>query len=1050
MARFRSYLFYLGIVFWLIVLASQFVFAQKIVLDNKQNIFSVFDHLEMTVDSDPEWNIKSVLSGDIKFHQIPNIEFIYNSPIHSHWFRFVVHNKSDLQKYLLRADFDLVELYFVDSTNQVQLIRNGRMLPLEEKSSFFGIQYVYLPIEIAQGQTKTFYLKVKDFSELSIQNEDVFHSIEHLLIYPEQPIKELFEKGEYFHGVFFGIMLIMMFYNLVIFVYLKDKTYIFYSLFLLFTGISSFQIEGFAFEYIWQDNPQVDIFATFYAVMLSLLFYVIFNKVFLQTETNLPVWNKILKALACSYVSIPLGHLFSFYNINLLIFIIILTILVILTLNIVSMVKGFHAANFLLIGNTLFLVGSIFEILSFEDLINNSAWVNHAAQIGTVLQILFFSVGLADRINELQQKILHQKEEKEQFVALQKEHLELEVAQRTALLLEQKTQIEQAYNNVKVLKKLGEKINETLDIDEIVESAYSNAYSLIKISIFGVATIDYINEQINFLGYFVDNQKVKDYPPIHLSETHRLLVWCVLHQKEVFTNDYENDYTQYIPQGIRSDNEHLPKSLIYIPLMIQEKMMGILIAQSYEKNAFDNFHIEALRNLSSYVAIGIDNAYAYLEITKAYDNIKVLKKVGEDINSTLDVEQIVKIAYESSRQLIDISGFGIGMLDKERNELEFIGYYNLGGSLQLDGNIVPLGTRKSLLKWCVDQQKEVYVNDYAKDYVKYFDEKPDFDITEAPKSVIIIPLLIQDKITGVMFVRNERKNAFNNLHLEILNNLASYVAIGIDNAFAYNEIKNANEIINSKNNQIMDSLRYAQTIQHAILPEAKKLSEIFSEYFVIYKPKDLVSGDFYWLAENPNQVIIALADCTGHGVPGAFMSIVGSNLLNSIVNLEKITEPADIIYRMHFGIIGTLKQENNRNNDGMDLSICKLDFQGEQTKLTFSGAKTSILYFQNGQIHELKGERQTVGGARKKEIQAFSNQEVMLQKNDLVYMTSDGFTDQHNAEKQKIGRNRLNAKLGEIAFLSLEEQNNILTELFVTHKGQELQRDDVTLIGLKV
>jgi PAS domain S-box-containing protein len=261
--------------------------------------------------------------------------------------------------------------------------------------------------------------------------------------------------------------------------------------------------------------------------------------------------------------------------------------------------------------------------------------------------------------------------------------------------------------------------------------------------------------------------------------------------------------------------------------------------------------------------------------------------------------------------------------------------------------------------------------------------------------------------------------------------------------------------IESKNQLITSSIQYAQNIQRAILPLQEKISETVNDFFVIYLPKDIVSGDFYWFSHIENKRFFAAVDCTGHGVPGAFMSIIGNTLLNEIVNVQQIFETDKILEMLHLGVRTKLRQKENNNYDGMDLAICKIeDIDNKQVKLTFSGAKRPLYYYSpklNGtDLAEIKGDRKSIGGWQQEEHRTFTKTEVILNKGDLVYLTTDGFADNPNLDRKKFGEKRFkNLVLQNINRNLRQQKKVILAELGLHQQGTE-QRDDITVIGIKI
>ncbi|MCS7004097.1 MAG: SpoIIE family protein phosphatase [Cytophagales bacterium] len=268
------------------------------------------------------------------------------------------------------------------------------------------------------------------------------------------------------------------------------------------------------------------------------------------------------------------------------------------------------------------------------------------------------------------------------------------------------------------------------------------------------------------------------------------------------------------------------------------------------------------------------------------------------------------------------------------------------------------------------------------------------------------------------------------------------------------ELEQANEVIRANNKRIVDSIRYAQKIQNIILSVEHILQNRFKEYFILYRPKDIVSGDFYWFTELPNgSVISVVADCTGHGVPGAFMSLIGAIFLHEIINVEHLYEPSKILEELHKKVRIALKQEDNNNDDGMDMSLCRIDSKNEFgiRRIVFAGAKRSLCIWQENTFIELPAARKTIGGRqRTNENRTFEQTEMILVEGSIIYQFTDGYYDQNNENDEKIGSITLKKWLRELAHLPMQEQREILEKRFLDFKQNQSQRDDVTLVGIKI
>ena len=270
-----------------------------------------------------------------------------------------------------------------------------------------------------------------------------------------------------------------------------------------------------------------------------------------------------------------------------------------------------------------------------------------------------------------------------------------------------------------------------------------------------------------------------------------------------------------------------------------------------------------------------------------------------------------------------------------------------------------------------------------------------------------------------------------------------------------NEISEQKALIEEQHRALTASIQYAKDIQSVILPSKIELNALFPDNMIFYKPKDVVSGDFYWFAETRDWRFIAVVDCTGHGVPGAFMSMIGNDLLNQIVILQGITKPSEILRMLHEGVRTTLKQDvqDSRQMDGME--VCLLAFDKKQRKAVFSGAKRPlwIIRFENGRKNfaEIKGDKHSIGGRQKEEERSFTDYNLDFDDESLMlYLTTDGFADQMNEFGKKYGSKHFTVLLNSIAEKPLPEQYKILNSELAAQQGTKHQIDDITIIGIKI
>ncbi len=267
-----------------------------------------------------------------------------------------------------------------------------------------------------------------------------------------------------------------------------------------------------------------------------------------------------------------------------------------------------------------------------------------------------------------------------------------------------------------------------------------------------------------------------------------------------------------------------------------------------------------------------------------------------------------------------------------------------------------------------------------------------------------------------------------------------------------NSLLKQNLIIERKNKNITSSISYAKQIQGAILPSISEIKEVLPKSMIFFRPKDVVSGDFYYFSKKRSKVFFASVDCTGHGVPGAFMSLIGNDLLHQIIHAKNIVRPDKILNELKTEITRTLKQKKNTNNDGMDISLCMIDFSLETPYLEYAGAKQPLIYFKEGKLNKIKGDKIIIGGA----TQYFKGQEFTLHKIFIdspttFYLCSDGIQDQFGGkESKKFMPKRLNQLLIDIHQLPFSTQKAELEEKIDNWQGKNIQIDDMLLIGFKL
>ena len=499
--------------------------------------------------------------------------------------------------------------------------------------------------------------------------------------------------------------------------------------------------------------------------------------------------------------------------------------------------------------------------------------------------------------------------------------------------------------------------------------------------------------------------------------------------------DEEGVAACYINLGINADNMgNLDKALTYYKK-----------ALSYKKNKKQTIANIYSGMSDTYTSKGnLDSALIYIKKSlKLKREINYLNGISRDLINLGEIYRM-KDKYEKA---LSYATEGLEIA-KEINVLEVI----------KDGN--------ECVYQVLEAKKEFEPAFYAfKDYIKYRDSLVNDD---NKKQLIQKEVELEyEKEKAIAEQKNKRQLAIAEKEKENQKNITYAIGIGLVLlalflAFVFNRLKvskKQNKIIHDqkkivdtayneleeKNQEITDSIVYAKRIQSAILPPLKQIKSAFVNSFVIYKPKDIVAGDFYWLEQQQNKTFIAVADCTGHGVPGAMVSVVCNNALNRSVREYGLTNPSDILNKTREIVIAEFEKSEEDVKDGMDIALCVF----EKDVLHYAGAHNPLWIIKNGELIETKADKQPIG--KFENAKPFTTHQIQLQKNDLIYIFSDGFADQFGGGKgKKFKTKSFKDLLISLHHLPIDEQKEIIEDTFDKWKGNIEQLDDVCVIGLKV
>ncbi|MBI5217843.1 MAG: tetratricopeptide repeat protein [Bacteroidia bacterium] len=447
-------------------------------------------------------------------------------------------------------------------------------------------------------------------------------------------------------------------------------------------------------------------------------------------------------------------------------------------------------------------------------------------------------------------------------------------------------------------------------------------------------------------------------------------------------------------------------------------------------------------------------------LANSYFNLARIYFDNEDYRPALDLFEKCRTIEEKNHFLEGLTNtyLYIGQTyDKLNNSPDALAYYYK--SLAIADSLKLLPAQKNcyyaLSEICNNMKKYELAFDYYREYTRCKEELFNEDMHKQ----------ISEIESKSQIERKEQEIELYSSEIKWQRLLITFAAIGIlilviflislfiqirQKKKVNHKLKLFNKEIEKQKFEITSSIEYARRIQAAILPEDAYIQKLLPEYFIYYRPKDIVSGDFYWIDEVNNAIYIAVVDCTGHGVPGAFMSLVGNILLNEIIYEKKLRQPAGILNELNHLVKASLRQDEQKidNLDGMDISlcaICKTD-----NKIYFSGANRDLYLIRNDTLLITEADNSAIGGVTPDHY-SFKNHELELQKNDVIYLFTDGFTDQFGGEKgKKFLVKNFKDTLLKIHKLPMPEQKEELIRIFKNWRNERPQLDDILIAGIRI
>ncbi|MCP4108751.1 MAG: AAA family ATPase [Desulfobacteraceae bacterium] len=455
--------------------------------------------------------------------------------------------------------------------------------------------------------------------------------------------------------------------------------------------------------------------------------------------------------------------------------------------------------------------------------------------------------------------------------------------------------------------------------------------------------------------------------------------------------------------------KNMPKSVCCLPVLLHGNLTGVLYLENNQAaDAFTPGRLEILKLLASQAAISMENARLYANLEEQTEHLRVAEKKYRSIFENA-VEGIFQVSPEGRFMSINPALARMAGYDSPEEMMSSV--TNVTEQLYVNPD-----DRQSIYKLLGERGEVIGFETrvYRKD--------------RTPRWVSVSARSVKDADNNIVYTEGFITDITEHIEKE--------------------QAEKEREIAEETNKKIMASIRYASMIQNSILPNPEDVREYLPQSFFIWEPRDIVGGDIYYTDFFEGGFILAVVDCTGHGVPGAFMTMIACSGLKRIIKDEGCRDPAEILKQLNFIVKTTLHQDKKYalSDDGLDAAVCLAE-TGTST-LTFAGARLPLIYFRNEEVHIIKGDRQSIGYKSSDQGFNFTNHTICIEKGMLFYMYTDGFTDQLGGEKRRsFGSRRFREMLKKIVRLPLEKQREIVMQTFEEYRGDNERQDDVTVVG---
>ncbi len=522
----------------------------------------------------------------------------------------------------------------------------------------------------------------------------------------------------------------------------------------------------------------------------------------------------------------------------------------------------------------------------------------------------------------------------------------------------------------------------------------------------------------------------------------------------IYTNlpvgTYTFRFTAANADGIWNLNE-ASISLEIVPFFYETKLFWSVILLSIIALALGiyRFDIQRLKRkeqrLTQQVEGQIRDAIQREQLLRAQDReLAQVDRIAHIINQEVSFETLFQVLLEQGTGLFEGAKRGFFTTFDEKNfHFELIRHYGF------DPDLVPEETVNfgAMMNYCHRGEES-----YPKEHLFLVDNTPPVALFGLPagKTSLVISLLSEGVLEALIFFEYDSTPDFDAHGLRKILRFREYAITAFEKSRHLKEIEEKNTKLEDSFQRLSDSIQYAKRIQYAIMPPPQKIISYFEDAFVMYYPKDVVSGDFYWSYQKNNLLFLAAIDCTGHGVPGAFMTVMANTIINNVVERKGLENPGEILSALdeELAYVFSASAGSAKRSDGMDMSLVVIDKEKEQ--MQFAGAKNPLYYIRDQKINRIKGSKFPIGNADRYKDKQFDTHTIAIVPGDQFYIFTDGLPDQFGGDDgSKFLSHRFRGLLEEFSYLSMAEQKEILEKAFKQWKGSRPQTDDVLVIGMR-